>query len=160
MSGLGMLRSVVLASLLNWSALDIGIVAVLAAVLITLLLWPRRRLTPRALDAVVRAAYTGSFAGVGCEIVEMSPLQIDAELFQLVMLIAPTAPGDRASIDEIGATATLVGLDAMDRWPGLTSFETRLACAAAGVPSTQLVVLTRGHRSRADAHDRPCRPPR
>lgn len=152
-----MLLPAVVAGLSRRTAGDVVMVVFLAAFLAVLIVWPRLWPWRQDLDAEVRAAYSATFAGLGHAIVEVTPLHTEPELFQLLLLIAPTAAGAATGDDELSAAATLVGLNAMERWPGLTSFEARLARHGDGGPAVRLVVLARGHHRPAGV-DQPPRP--
>ena len=121
---------------------DILVVAVLVVVLVTLCVWGRRRRADYTWGAVVRQSYFESFARVGCDILDVTVLPLDRDLARLVVSIAligdADADADADSLSAVRATATLCGLNALTRWPTLTSFEVLLHTNGESIPVTAL----------------------
>jgi hypothetical protein len=135
----------------EWSTADAVTAGALAAVLVVLHVWGHRSRQTKVSAAQMRRAYGPLFAKVGYRISDVMVRPIDRELWQLSVLVTRLGSGCTAADAELSATATLVGLNAMDVWPRLTQFEVRLATDGDAEASTPIVVLTRGHGVNARA---------
>jgi hypothetical protein len=124
-------------------------VILLVAVIAALVLWPLSKRHREASEAHVRASYANAFAGIGWGLVDVSIVPMDAHLFRLEVWLTP---GDHAgSLTEVTATAMLVGFNAMDRWPGLISYEARLRPPNDGAPGGRIVAVVRHNGSHIGA---------
>jgi CO/xanthine dehydrogenase Mo-binding subunit len=118
-------------------------VILLVAVVAALVLWPLRKRLPEASE--VRASYANAFADVGWGLADVAIVPLDAHLFQLEVWLAPT---DHAGcLTDVTATAMLVGFNAMDRWPGLISYEARLPPPNDGAAGGRIVAVLRHNGS-------------